>query len=105
MWIPVLLVAAAIACNLLGEALTSEIDFTNNPESKRAYTLLEERLRDTRKANEVVIVRSETLKVDDPAFRDFVTGLHGDIIALGSEVIEVGIHYYLSLDESFSLHR
>ena len=96
----VLLISAALAFNLLGDVLTSEIDFTNNPESKRADTLLEERLRDIRKADEVVIVRSKTLTVNDPAFQDFVVALYSDIAALGSDIIEVGTHYYQFGNES-----
>jgi len=99
-WVLVLLIAAVLVFNLLGDVLTSEIDFTNNPESKRAYTLLEERLRDIKKANEIVIVRSETLTIDDPAFQGFVASLYSDIVALGSDIVEVGTHYYQFRDES-----
>ena len=90
----ILFLAVALVALFLGDALTDEIEFTSNPESKQAETLLEERLRGPHKANEIVIVRSDNLTVDDPAFQEFVEGLYSSIVALGSDVIEGGMHYY-----------
>ena len=61
-------------------ALTNHFNFTNNPESKRADKLLEERLRGPRRVNEVVVVQSQTLEVNDQAFRDLVEELYGEIV-------------------------
>ena len=87
-WLTVLVAAIVLSGTLLGDALTTEFAITNNPDSQRGYTLLEERLRGPRKATEVVAVQSATLTVDDQAFRDRVEELYGDIIALGDDVIE-----------------
>ena len=57
---------------LLGDALTSEGEVTNNPESERAYELLASGCRPTRipsYGDELVIVRSDTFTADDPPFR------------------------------------
>ena len=37
--------SGVISSNLLGDALTNDVDLLNQPEAKRAQTLLEERLR------------------------------------------------------------
>ncbi|MFQ5794969.1 MAG: MMPL family transporter [Candidatus Bipolaricaulia bacterium] len=100
LWGLALLVALVLNVTLLGDALTTQQGFTNNPESKRADNLLEERLRGPMKANEIAIVRSQTLTVDDPAFKAYVEGLFADIMALGDGAIEQGINYYLIGDES-----
>ncbi|MDO8612927.1 MAG: MMPL family transporter, partial [Dehalococcoidia bacterium] len=85
---------------LLSDALTNEVGFTNNPESKRGEILLEDRLRGPEKVNEIVIVRSADRTVDDPAFRAFVEGLYADVAALGPDVIAQGASYYHTGDES-----
>ncbi|MEK7281274.1 MAG: MMPL family transporter [Chloroflexota bacterium] len=92
--------AGILIITLLPNALTTESDFTTNPESKKADNLLKERLRGPRKASEIVIVRSKTLTVDNTAFQDFVTSLHRDIMSLGSDIVEGGVNYYLTSDKS-----
>ena len=93
-WVLVIVAAIGINSALLADALTTEFTFSNNPESQRADTLLEQRLRGPRRAKEVVAVQSATLTVDDQAFRDRVEELYGEITAQGADVIEGGTHYY-----------
>ena len=90
-----LVVALGIVSSLLEDALTTEFKFTNDPDSERGDKLLEERLRGPRKVNEIVIVQSESLTVDDPAFQARVESLFAQIASLGDEVIAGGVHYYL----------
>ena len=45
-WIGIIVLASAAANAFLADALTTDFDFTDDPESKRAETLLEDRLRD-----------------------------------------------------------
>ena len=59
----------AISATLFSDALTSEFKILNNADSVQADNLLEDRLDRTRSANEGVIVRSDTLTVDDEAFQ------------------------------------
>jgi len=97
------LLAAAImlTITLLGDALTTEGSVTNNPESEQANTLLAERLGSSDGTiDEMVIVRSTTLTVDDPAYQSYVEQLFGDFMALGQDVIAGGAHYYLTGEES-----
>ena len=100
-WLVVLVAAIVLAGTLLGDALTTEETLTNNPESVRADNLLHERLGESNNTiDEMVIVRSTALTVDDPAYRSYVEGLYGDLTALGDEVVAGGTHYYLTGDES-----
>ena len=99
-WIAFLVLAFGLISTLLADGLTTEFGFTSNPESQRADSLLEERLRGPKKANEIVVVRSNTLTVDDPAFRAQVEGLYDDLNALGSDIIAASTHFYQSGDLS-----
>ncbi|MDP3061957.1 MAG: MMPL family transporter, partial [Chloroflexota bacterium] len=99
-WGLVLLAAGALVVSLLQGALTTSQDFVNEPESKRADRLIEERLRGPVRSREIVIVRSDTLTVDDPAFRERVQRLHSDLSALGADVVEAGPTYYQAPDSS-----
>ena len=100
-WLTVLVAAIVLTGTLLGDALTTESTLTNNPESVRANDLLHERLGESNNTvDEMVIVRSTTLTVDDPAYRSYVEELYGDLAALGDQVIAGGTHYYVTGDES-----
>ena len=44
-WVGILLLAGALAATLLSGVLTTEQDFTNNPESKRANQVVEDKVR------------------------------------------------------------
>src|SRR3972149_11226131 len=66
-WAAVFAISIALISGLLSDALTNEVGFTNNPESKRGEILLEDRLRGPQKANEIVIVRSADTTGDAPA--------------------------------------
>ena len=102
-WLAVLVVAVVLVGTLLGDALTTDETLTNNPESVQADNLLRERLGESNNTtDEMVIVRSATLTVDDPAYRSYVEELYGDFTALGDEVISGGTHYYLTATSRWS---
>ncbi|HLC23683.1 MAG TPA: MMPL family transporter [Dehalococcoidia bacterium] len=93
-WAVALVVFVLIASTTLSSVLTTQISFTNNPESARADKLLQDRLSGPRKANEVIIVASSTLTVDDDAFQQAVTDLYGKVMALGTDIVASGVNYY-----------
>ena len=94
-WIAVLVLAVVLIGSFLGDATTTEAEFTYNPESKQGFDLLEDRLRGPQRANEIIIVRSETsATVDDPAFQTEVEDIFQQVMALGSDVIKEGTNYY-----------
>ena len=99
-WVLVIIIAIALRAALFEDAITTEFTFTSNPDSKRADELLEDRLRGPKATNEVVIVQSESMTVDDPAFQAVVQGLFEEIASLGPEVIKEGTitNYYLRGD-------
>ena len=97
-WVLVLLIGVALRVTLFDDAITTEFAPTSNPDSKRADDLIEDRLSGPKGTNEVIIVRSETLTVDAPAFQGFVEELFGKVASLGPEVIkpETFTNYYLT---------
>jgi RND superfamily putative drug exporter len=86
-WIAALLTAGALSSQFLGDALTTDTDFTNEPESKRAAALLEERLRGPRKDMEFVVVTAGST-VSRPEYRAYVGALQTSIAALGPDVVD-----------------
>ena len=95
-----LLAGLAVSWGYLGDALTTEEEFTNAPESKRAEDLLSDRLRGERLDSEVIIVSSPTRTVGDPAFQTFVEDMYAEVVALGPDVVKEAASYYQTRDGS-----
>jgi len=85
-WVVALLAAGVLSSLFLGDALTTDTDFTNDPEAKRAAGLLEERLRGTGEDVEFVVVTAERA-VTEPEYRAYVEDLQARIAALGPDVV------------------
>jgi RND superfamily putative drug exporter len=87
-WFVVLLAGGVASASLLGPALTTEFDFTNTPEAKRAQQLLEDRrLEDDIVTETFIVVGPEAGAMQDPAFGDRVNGILDDLRSLGSDVV------------------
>ena len=99
-WLLILIAGFVIVGTLFDGTLTTEFHFFSNPESKRADSLLEERLRGPADVNEVVIVRSTGLTVDDLAYREFVEGIRTEIDGLGDKSIASVTSYFQTGDAS-----
>src|SRR6266540_1482142 len=96
LWAVLIVAAVAASSALLDDALTTDGNFTNRPDSVRARDLVEQRLRGPERDTELVVVRSPSRSVDDPAFRARVLELQGDIAGLGTGVVQrVGSVYQL----------
>ena len=95
-WIVLLGSAGFVASQLLGDALTTDFDFTNEPESVRAQQLIEDRLRVPETLNESYIVMSEELTVDDAAFQAEVREIQAEISEL--PLVEGTFSYYDTQD-------
>jgi putative drug exporter of the RND superfamily len=93
-WVGLFLVGGLLTSRYLSGALTTQAQFTNNPDSKQAQQLLEQRLSGPRRANEVVIVRSESKMVTDPQFKAYVQRLVDDLDALGPAVVQQAVDPY-----------
>jgi uncharacterized membrane protein YdfJ with MMPL/SSD domain len=97
-WIGAIVVAVVLVGALLGDNLTSEGKVTNDPESLRAYDLQSERFPQQVGFDELVIVRSDTLRVVDEPFRAKVTQLATAVGTTGAT--ESAVTYYASNDRS-----
>ena len=96
-WVLAIVISIILRAALFEDAITTEFAFTSNPDSKVADELIEDRfLGGPKGTNEVVIVQSETSTVDDPAYREFVEGVFGKLVALGPDAIrqETLVNYY-----------
>jgi len=87
-WVLALLAAGAIIAFVLPGSLTAQHSFLGRPDSKTGQELLAQKLDMPQKANEVVIVRSRTATVNDPAFRAAVVALQAKLTALGPGVVD-----------------
>ena len=85
-WVVALLVAGILSARVLGDALTTDTDFTNEPEAKRASGLLEERLGGRGEGTEFVVVSGPS-SVTEPEYKAFVEDLQTRIAALGPDVV------------------
>ena len=99
-WLVVAVIAGGLGSSLLDSATTTELRLTSGADSQRAADMLESRLRGPQPVTEIVVVQSETLTVDDPAFRQKVETVFRDIFALGSDTVAAGRTYYQENDES-----
>ena len=71
---------------VLDRATTTELVLSGGAESRQAEILLEERLRGPQPLTEIVIVQSDSLTVEDPAFQAKVEAVYADLGALGADV-------------------
>jgi putative drug exporter of the RND superfamily len=80
-WVAAMLVAFVAIGALLGGALTTEGNPTNNPQSQRAKDVREAAFPAASSAaiTDIVVVRSPQYTVDDPRFRTFVRRLAGEV--------------------------
>ncbi len=100
LWLAVVTASVFVMSAFLGDALTTDVAMTNNPEAEQAQTLLEERLRGPERDTEVVIVSSRSSTVDEPAFRQQVERLEAALTRLGPEVVVATTTYYETGDAS-----
>ena len=98
-WVAVIVTAVGLSSAFLSSALTTDQNFTSNPESKQADQLIKQRLHGENNT-EVVIVRSRRTTVDDETFRAYVTNLQRDVAALGPKIVQGALTYYDTGDNS-----
>ena len=97
-WVALVAIGLVVIRLLLPSATTTELTLGGSYESQRASAILEEGLRGPKALSELVIVQSPSLTVDDPAFRAKVESIHAQIMELGPDTIQLGLHYYLTND-------
>ena len=95
-WIGAIVVAIGLMATLLPGSLTSEGHVTNNPNSLRAADLVAQRFPQQNGFSELVLVRSEQLKVSEPAFRREVRRLA--TVAVSQRAVWGATLYYRTHD-------
>ena len=95
-WV-VIFVLAGVASTFMNT--TTEADFTNQPESVKGTDLIQERLDTQEEFSETVIVRSDSLTVDDPAFRERVEQITNELTGM-PEVVSSAFNYYQAVEAS-----
>ena len=99
LWMVAVIVALGLSGRLLESATTTELRLSGGFESEDTRLLLEERFPSTQQVQEVVIVQSDSLTVDDPAFREQVNEVFAAMSGLGEDIVAGGVHYFLLPDE------
>src|ERR671918_521495 len=100
-WVVLIGTMGFVSSQLLGDVLTQDIEFTNEPESVRAQEVLDERFSDGAEtaSTEFFIVQSDTLSVDDPRFEAAVRGLQAEIMEVDGELLASDPFTYYDLAE------
>jgi RND superfamily putative drug exporter len=101
-WAVAIVVALFFVVTMLGDALVTDVEPTNNPESSEALDIMDERLgvSEFEDLDETIIVRSDTYTVDEPEFQAHVEELYGELMMLGEEVFLSGFTYYQTQEPS-----
>lgn len=97
-WLLVLVVAAISIVTGLADVLTTEFSFSGDIESVTAGDLVEDRLTGPNPTQELVIVRSAQLDVDQPEYEAFVRKLQAGFTALGPDVVTAVPTFYDTTD-------
>jgi putative drug exporter of the RND superfamily len=82
-WVLAVVASVVLIATFLGEALTSTAEVTTPTDAKRADQLVAARMGSGAAPSEVVVVRSETLTAEDPAFQAQVQRLRQQALATG----------------------
>jgi putative drug exporter of the RND superfamily len=100
-WVVLIASMGFVSSQLLGDVLTQEFEFTNNPESVRAQQVIDERFSDGTEvaSTEFFILQSDSLSVEDPEFEAAVRGLQQDIVELNGDVLAGDPFTYYDLAE------
>jgi putative drug exporter of the RND superfamily len=100
-WGVLLTATVGVIMLLLGSGLTTDVQYrASTPDSVAGIRLIEDRMTGPTKATEIVIVRSETLKVTDAGFKAHVGDLVTRIQGLGPKMVASTATYYQTKDRT-----
>jgi RND superfamily putative drug exporter len=99
-WFVLIVTMGFLSARFLGDVLTQDIEFTNQPESVRAQEILDAKFPGSDQANDVVffLVGSDRLTASQEAFEQHVAQVEADILALGDEVLAGPPTSYLDVE-------
>ncbi len=96
LWVVLVVVAGTLSSLFLADALSTDVDFTDEPSSKLGERLLIERLRGEDPFTEFVVVTSESSTAFEPAYQAYVANIQAGLQRLGADTV-VGVGSYLDL--------
>ena len=94
-WVAIL-VLGVLSAGTLGDNVTSDFRILSNPEAQKGLDLIEER-NGQAPLNETIVITSETLTVDDPAFQAVVTNTANALRAMPEQVDVASVVSYVDL--------
>ncbi|MDQ2683371.1 MAG: MMPL family transporter [Chloroflexota bacterium] len=94
-WVVILLIGGMLA-GTLGDNVTTDFRILSNPEAQQGLDLIEERMGRA-PYNETVVITSDTLTVDDPAFQEVVVTTTNSLRAMPEHVDAASVVNYLEL--------
>jgi RND superfamily putative drug exporter len=86
-WVVILVAGFSASGMMLSDALTTDFDFTNNPESKQAQQILDQRKLEEDLIPETVVMTGGDGALQDPVFQERVNAALADLRALGPKVV------------------
>lgn len=95
-WIAAFITSIVLTGALLSGALTTQINFLTSPDSQQGRDLIASSSLGANSFTETVIVQSDTLTVDDPAFQERVESLTAELVEV--ESVRTAINFYSTGD-------
>jgi putative drug exporter of the RND superfamily len=101
LWLVAIVAAIGVSSQLLDGVLTTNADFTNDPEAKRAADLVEERFGNAG-VTEIFLINSETETVSDPGFEAKVRDFQAAATDISGHQLKSVVTYYDTKDPSMA---
>ena len=99
-WAVILVLGFGASAVMLSSALTTDFDFSNNPEAKQAKTILDQEKLEQDVIPETFVMTNGAGTVSDPAFQGQVNAALNDLRSLGADVVTtVPASYPLTADQ------
>jgi RND superfamily putative drug exporter len=100
-WIVALVIASYLTATYLSDALTTDFESQSDQDSVVGLELLEDRMAYDDPERETIVVNSDTIPVDDPAYAEVVNTIVADLRASTEYVDPDGVlNYYELVDSS-----
>ncbi len=102
-WVAAILISLVVIVSGGAQAFSTQVQRYDGSGSSRADALMRERFahrHDSDRPNEVLILRSATLRVDDPAFREQAQAIEKRLTALDGDVITSVLSYFTTANNA-----
>src|SRR5918996_2689035 len=99
LWLVAIVAAIGVSSQLLDGVLTTNADFTNDPEAKRAADLVEERFGNAG-VTEIFLINSDAETVADPGFEQKVRDFQASASDISGNELKSVVTYYDTKDPS-----